>query len=238
MTCACGRAIAAGVTNALVCDALWHTNCCSSQWDGRCLAWGSCRADISYSLELHVKQLPHRICAMGLPGLAAGLAGSSARDNQAACAALTTLRQPCLGCAFKTSWHPGSPLRCCRFFSYRPPHRATSRTTGSACPHCAPDNTTATAAPTAAPPDPAATVDAAEVAAVTHGVAPDVHATHPHTHSHPHLSCRPLRPSRPHRVPHDALLLHSGSPRAPSGTPSGVTCSRCSQTVPSLRTSA
>ena len=39
-------------------------------------------------------------------------------------------------------------------------------------------------------------------------------------------------------VPHDAPLLHSGSPCAPSGIPIGVTYWRCSPAIPTLQTSA
>ena len=90
MACMCGRVAAAWGTHSLVCCAVWHTvvACHNMMLD----AWRRvfARAGISSSLEPHVKQLPQRLHAAGLPALPSRPTGLHPRDSKAACAALTT----------------------------------------------------------------------------------------------------------------------------------------------------
>ena len=67
--CVCGRFMAAGGTHSFICGALWHTvvachNALTEAW-----LRIAARGGIAATREPHVKQLPQRPRAMGLPAL-------------------------------------------------------------------------------------------------------------------------------------------------------------------------
>ena len=67
--CVCGRSMAAGGTHSLICGELWHT--VVSHRNELTEAWFrfATRGGIAATREPHVKQLPQRPRAMGLPDL-------------------------------------------------------------------------------------------------------------------------------------------------------------------------
>ena len=94
LACVCGRAAAAAGTHALVCGALWHT--VVARHNIMVDAWRRVftRAGVSSSLEPHVKQLPQRRRAAGLPVRPSRPTSPHPRDGKLTCATLTTSELP------------------------------------------------------------------------------------------------------------------------------------------------
>ena len=94
MACVCGRAATVGGTHALVCGALWHT--VVARHNMMVDAWRRLfpRAGISSSLEPHVRQLPQRLRAAGLPVLPSRPTSSHPRDGKTSCATLAASDLP------------------------------------------------------------------------------------------------------------------------------------------------
>ena len=211
LACVSGHTAASGA-HALVCGALWHTvarhNMMVDVWR-RVFA----RAGISSSLEPHVKQLPQRLHAAGLPALPSRPTGSHPHDSKTVCATLTTSAlstSPALAV-------PSTP------YGTQASHPATPSATA---PPAAPLNAPPTARPMhptpiailpTQPASPVLLTDSPLAAEAPQTQAPPLQLQLPPL-SHPCPPGPPALPSPP-RPPshtlHEAMLLHSTSPRAP-----------------------
>ena len=214
------------------------------------------RAGISSSLEPHVKQLPQRLRAGGLPVLPSRPASSHPRDGKTTCATLTASElptSPALAVAstpYGTQASPSAapsatapfagpvnvpptarplPPRCPNPTAPLPTQLASPfLLTGSSLPVAAPADAGAVAATAVA----ATAFDAAATPGATDGTA--TATTEPSMPPGPLALPSPSRP--PSHVLHEAMLMHSSSPHTPDATPSGVICWHCSRAVLSWRT--
>ena len=209
-------------------------------------------------LEPHVKQLPQRLRAAGLPVLTSRPTGSHPRHSKTTCAALTTSElttSPALAVPSTPYGTQASPsaTRSPTASSAAPPQCASNRKTYASHPHGAPANTTSVTGhadellPSRAQPPPTQALPLPPQLLPLPSILrplqrPPLALPQPPPQPPPSRPCpacptalpSPLRP--PSHALHKAMIFHSSNARAPSATPSRVTCWHCSPDILSQRT--